>query len=188
MDQEFREFAIRLARVCPRQNPTLRVSDVLQEFTRHSQGQRDHRTDGGSAQHGCDGQSGEDPVTVAQSVRGCLQGGGRASPSRPAAAGAAAGEQPARRQPATATTAGKPTPSSSSAQHPVQRGSSSVYSSKPTSSDHATSAAKADSQATPASTRPQQDSPSDGSGGASGQAGRPADNTQPSTAMPQQSH
>ena len=32
MDPEFREFAIRLARVCARQNPTLRVSDVLQEF------------------------------------------------------------------------------------------------------------------------------------------------------------
>ena len=32
MDPEFREFAIRLARVYARQNPTLRAMDVLQEF------------------------------------------------------------------------------------------------------------------------------------------------------------
>ena len=32
LDPEFKEFARRLARVCAQQNPTLRASDVLQEF------------------------------------------------------------------------------------------------------------------------------------------------------------
>ena len=53
-----------------------------------------------------------------------------------------------------------------------------------------TSAAEADSQATPASTQTEQDNPSyDGGGAGSGQASRPANNyTQPSKAKPQQSN